>query len=66
LALPLARLGAGPAKDRAHIFERVKRMAGENPPWGAPRIHGELLKLGFEISERTVSRYLLRCTPKNP
>jgi putative transposase len=33
-------------------------MAAENPTWGAPRIHGELLKLGFEISECTVSRYL--------
>lgn len=32
----------------------------ENPTWGASRIHGELLKLGFEISERTVSRYLSR------
>ena len=30
------------------------------PSWGAPRIHGELLKLGLEISERTVSRYLAR------
>ena len=36
-------------------------MASENPTWGAPRIHGELLKLGFEISERTVSRYLRGC-----
>jgi len=35
-------------------------MANENPTWGAPRIHGEMLKLGFEISERTVSRYLAR------
>jgi transposase InsO family protein len=33
-------------------------MAGANPIWGAPRIHGELLKLGFEISERTVSRLM--------
>ena len=33
-------------------------MASENPTWGAPRIHGELLKLGFQISESTVSRYL--------
>jgi hypothetical protein len=33
-------------------------MATENCLWGAPRIHGELLKLGFTISERTVSRYL--------
>ncbi len=33
-------------------------MALENSGWGAPRIHGELRKLGFEISERTVARYL--------
>jgi hypothetical protein len=33
-------------------------MKRENPTWGAPRIHGELLALGFEISEPTVSRYL--------
>jgi putative transposase len=38
----------------------IERMAKENPTWGSPRIHGELLKLGFEISERTVSRYLAR------
>ena len=36
----------------------IQRMAAENCLWGAPRIHGELLKLGFAISERTVSRYL--------
>jgi transposase InsO family protein len=35
-------------------------MAAENPSWGAPRIHGELLKLGFDISERTVSRWVKR------
>ena len=34
-------------------------MAGENN-WGSPRIHGELLKLGFEVDERTVSRYMPR------
>ena len=33
-------------------------MAGANVGWGAPRFHGELLKLGFEISETTVSRYM--------
>ena len=36
----------------------IRRMAAENCLWGAPRIHGELLKLGFTISERTVSHYL--------
>ena len=39
-------------------------MALEND-WGAPRIHGELLKLGFDVSEATVSRYLPR-RPANP
>ena len=35
-------------------------MSTENPLWGAPRIHGELLKLGFEIAEPTVSKYMIR------
>ena len=38
----------------------IRRMAAENLDWGAPKIHGELLKLGLEISERTVARYLRR------
>jgi len=42
------------------VRNTIHTMASENPTWGAPRIHGELLKLGFEISERTVSRYLAR------
>src|SRR5438105_194963 len=36
----------------------IRRLADENRLWGAPRIHGELLKLGIVASERTVSRYL--------
>jgi hypothetical protein len=35
-------------------------MSKKNPLWGAPRIHGELLKLGFEIVESTVSKYMIR------
>jgi hypothetical protein len=35
-------------------------MSKENPLWGAPRIHGELLKLGFEIAKSTVSKYMIR------
>src|SRR5882672_236494 len=46
---------------RALIF----RMVAENPTWGAPRIHGELLKLGFHLSEPTVSRWLRR-VPRTP
>jgi hypothetical protein len=35
-------------------------MSKENPLWGAPHIHGELLKLGFDIAESTVSKYMIR------
>jgi transposase InsO family protein len=42
------------------IRQLIRRMKTENPTWGAPRIHGELLQLGFQISEPTVSRYLRR------
>jgi transposase InsO family protein len=42
----------------AEIRSLIRRMARENPTWGAPRIHGELLKLGFEVAEATVSRYM--------
>jgi hypothetical protein len=46
----------------AEIKALITRMATANPLWGAPRIHGELLKLGFDVAERTVSRLL----PKRP
>ena len=42
------------------IRDLIRKMCRENPSWGAPRIHGELLKLGVHVSERTVSRYLSR------
>ena len=42
----------------------LRQMATENPIWGAPRIRGELLKLGFAVSERTVSRYVERIRPE--
>jgi len=43
----------------------IFRMVAENPTWGAPRIHGELQMIGFEISERTVLRWM-RKAPRNP
>jgi putative transposase len=36
-------------------------MGRENPGWGAPRIHVELLKLGIDIGESSISKYMLRC-----
>ena len=40
------------------IRELIIRMVAENPTSGAPRIHGELLMLGFDVSERTISRWM--------
>ena len=54
-ASKLGRLKVG--EEVRHL---IRRMKSENPTWGAPRIHGELLQVGFEISEPTVSRYLHR------
>ena len=39
----------------------IRKMCRENPGWGAPRIHGELLKLGIAIGETSVGKYMLRC-----
>ena len=43
----------------------IFRMVVENPNWGAPRIHGELRVLGFDLSERTISRWMKRA-PRDP
>jgi transposase InsO family protein len=43
----------------------IRRVAAENPTWGAPRIHAELRMLGLDVSERTVSRYMPR-RPSGP
>ena len=42
----------------------IRRISIENPLWGAPRIHGELLKLGFEVAQSSVAKYMVkRCGP---
>ncbi len=51
--------GGRPQVD-AHVRRLTREMARANPLWGAPRIHGELLKLGFDVSERTISRLMPR------
>jgi len=57
-----ARLSARPAPGRPRVSRQIRalvvRMAQANPLWGAPRIHGELQKLGIDVAERTVSRLL--------
>src|SRR6202158_4032580 len=46
-----------PRMDR-EIRDLIRKMSLANPLWGAPRIHGELLKLGIEVSQATVGRYM--------
>jgi putative transposase len=58
------RCGAANPDDRsfrARSEDLIRKMGQENPSWGAPRIHGELLKLGIDIAESSVSKYMLRC-----
>ena len=51
--------GGRPKVDQ-ELRDLIRRMSEENPLWGAPRIHGELLKLGFTVAQSTVSKYMLR------
>jgi transposase InsO family protein len=53
------RCGGRPRIDR-ELRALIRRMSRENPTWGAPRIHGELLMLGIDISQSTVGRYMIR------
>jgi putative transposase len=51
--------------DEPGIAGLIFRMVAGNRTWGAPRMHGELKMLGYDISERTVLRWM-RKTPRNP
>ena len=57
-----SRHGIGRPKIPQEQIDLIRQMANENSTWGAPRIHGEMLKLGFDISESSVIRYM----PKKP
>ena len=45
----------------SEVRDLIRKMCRENPGWGAPRIHGELLKLGIDIGQSSVSKYMVRC-----
>ena len=56
-------LGGRP-KIAADLRALIRQMSVENPLWGAPRIHGELLMLGFEVAQSSVAKYMVkRCAP---
>ena len=52
-------LGGRPQID-TELRVLIRRMSLENPLWGAPRIHGELLKLGFEVAQSSVAKYMVK------
>src|ERR1700674_1945498 len=59
------RAQVGRRRTPKEVRELIFQMVAENPTWGAPRIHGELLMLGFDVSERTISR-LMKRAPRDP
>src|SRR6202171_2493654 len=60
-----ARRVTGRRRISKEVRDLIFRMVTENPTWGAPRIHGELLMLVIDISERTISRWMRRA-PRDP
>src|SRR5258706_12179427 len=52
-------LGGRPQID-TELGGLIRLMSMENPLWGAPRIHGELLKLGFEVAQSSVAKYMVK------
>ena len=59
LAWEVALLGGRPQIE-PELRVLVRRMSIENPLWGAPPIHGELLKLGFDVAQSSVAKYMVK------
>ena len=58
-----SRSCGGRPKAPADIRQLIREMSVANPLWGAPRIHGELLKLGIDIGQTTVAKYMAKRRP---
>lgn len=55
-----SRASAGRPKIERELRDLIRQMCRENPLWGAPRIHGELMMLGFSVAQSTVSKYMVK------
>ena len=55
-----SRMRGGRPPIETDLRALILRMSMENPLWGAPRIHGELLKLGFEVAQSSVAKYMVK------
>jgi putative transposase len=64
-AISRARRVVGRKRISKEVRDLIFHMVADNPTWGAPRIHGELLMLGFDVSESTISRWMRRA-PRDP
>jgi hypothetical protein len=54
-----SRSTGGRPQINADLRALIRQMSVDNPLWGAPRIHGELLKLGFEVAQSSVAKYMI-------
>ncbi len=54
-----SRRRGGRPRISSELIALIRHISDDNPLWGAPRIHGELLKYGFRLSQSTVSKYML-------
>jgi hypothetical protein len=59
LALKIIATGGRPQIE-TELRALIRRMSTENPLWGAPRIHGDLLKLGFAVAQSSVAKYMVK------
>ena len=55
-----SRSFGGRPRLNAELRVLIRQMSIDNPLWGAPRIHGELLKLGFEVAQSSVAKYMVK------
>jgi transposase InsO family protein len=55
-----SRARGGRPQIETDLRKLIRQMSIENPLWGAPRIHGELLKLGFDVAQSSVAKYMVR------
>src|ERR1700730_14080354 len=56
----MSRTRGGRPQIETELRALIRRMSVENPLWGAPRIYGELLKLGFEVAQSSVAKYMVK------
>jgi hypothetical protein len=55
-----SRSSGGRPQIEADLRALIRRIGVENPLWGVPRIHGELLKLGFEVAQSSIAKYMVK------